>query len=101
MTKFQSEVYAITSSIPVGKVVTYLDIAKKLGKPSSSRAVGNALHLNPFKGTIPCHRVVNRDGYLALNFAFDGSIGQQSLLEREGVKVVKGRVDLSIYRVEL
>lgn len=101
MTEFEQEVYRVTKAIPFGKVATYLDIAKAIGKPGASRAVGNALHKNPLMIIIPCHRVVNRQGGLAVNFGYQGYQGHQELLESEGVKVVNHQVDLSIYRADL
>ncbi len=64
---FRSEVYWVVRSIPKGKVTTYGEIAKLLGKPSWSRRVGWALHQNRDSKT-PCHRVVDRNGRLAPNF---------------------------------
>ncbi len=57
------------------------------GNPRGARAVGYALHVNPYFGEIPCHRVVNREGRLAPAFAFGGSSVQKEMLEREGVRV--------------
>jgi methylated-DNA-protein-cysteine methyltransferase-like protein len=86
MTSFSVKVYRITKQIPLGKVATYGSIAKKLGKPKAARAVGNALHHNPDPKTIPCYRVVNREGRLAPNFAGKGWREQKRRLVREGVK---------------
>ncbi len=82
---FYQEVYRIVKMIPAGKVATYGDIAKMIGNPRASRAVGYALHVNPYPGTVPCHRVVNRYGRLAPGFAFGGEDIQRSLLADEGV----------------
>ncbi len=84
---FFGRVYEVVSQIPKGRVVTYGQIAAKIGSPRSSRAVGYALHVNPLPGIIPCHRVVNREGRLAPAFAFGGANIQKQLLEAEGVKV--------------
>ena len=61
MTSFQSKVYNIVKKIPRGKVLTYKEVAEKIGNPKSYRAVGNALNknLNPL---IPCHRVIKSNG---------------------------------------
>ena len=56
---FENKVYEVASKIPKGKVATYKTIAKLIKKPKSYRAVGNALHNNPFAPKVPCHRVVN------------------------------------------
>jgi O-6-methylguanine DNA methyltransferase len=98
MTKFESRVYEATKKIPFGMVATYQDIAKMIGKPKAVRAVGNALHNNPMMITIPCHRVVNSKGGLAINFGFDGPEEQRRLLESEGVVVESYHVDLTRYR---
>lgn len=80
-------VYDAVRKIPEGKVASYGQIARLCGSPRSSRAVGYALHVNPFPGVVPCHRVVNREGRLATAFAFGGAGVQKSLLEAEGVEV--------------
>lgn len=68
---FSQKVYRIVRKIPRGKVVTYGQVAAKLGKPKAARAIGNVLHVNPYKD-VPCHRVVNREGRLAINFGSGG-----------------------------
>lgn len=77
------KVYAIVRTIPKGKVTTYGAIGKKLSM--SPRTIGQALHANPYEGDVPCHRVVNRDGRIAPNFAFGGLDIQRKLLESEGI----------------
>ena len=76
------KVWDYTKSIPKGTVMTYGDIANKLS--ISPRTVGWALHANK-SSNVPCHRVVNRNGMLAKNFAFDGEREQRRRLESEGV----------------
>ncbi len=95
---FYKEIYELVRQIPKGKVTTYGNIAKMLGRPRSSRVVGYALHVNPEPQTIPCHRVVNREGRLAPGFAFGGPNVQKQLLENEGVIVNSDNcVDLEKY----
>ena len=77
-------VWELVRKIPKGKVTTYGTIAKKLHM--SPRFVGHALHLNPDGELTPCHRVVNRDGRVALGYAFGGAGVQRERLEEEGVK---------------
>jgi len=60
---FQDEVYAVVKKIPKGKVLTYKQVAEKVGKPKAYRAVGNILNKN-FDKSIPCHRVIRSDGKL-------------------------------------
>ena len=78
------KVYAFVRKVPKGKVVTYGDVARALGT-KDARKIGWALHGNKDHKT-PCHRVVNKEGRLAPNFAFDGWEGQRRLLEEEGVR---------------
>jgi len=85
-------------SIPKGKVATYGQVALLAGNPRWARVVGYALHVNPDPGTIPCHRVVNREGRVAPGFAFGGEGVQRQLLEAEGIVFEPdGKVDLKKY----
>ena len=84
MGEFSKDVYQLVRQIPKGKVVTYSQIAAKLGKPKAARAVGNALHVNPYK-SVPCHRVVNREGRVAPNFGNVGWREHKRKLRLEGV----------------
>lgn len=96
---FYDEVYKVVKLIPEGKVATYGQIANILCSPKASRAVGYALHFNPLPGIIPCHRVVNREGYLAPAFAFGGMDCQAELLKKEGVFCDENyKVDLKVYQ---
>ena len=61
-TTFQKKVFKITKTIPYGEVKTYNWVAKKIGLPDASRAIGGALSRNPIPLLIPCHRVVREDG---------------------------------------
>lgn len=83
---FSERVYQIAKQIPAGKVTTYGQIAAKLGNPKAARAVGNALHNNPDPKTIPCYRVVNREGRVATNFGNGGWKGQKKRLKAEGME---------------
>lgn len=95
MMNFYDRVYASVMKIPKGKVATYGQIAALAGNPRAARAVGNALHINPLPGIIPCHRVVNSSGRLSPAFAFGGEDKQRSMLESEGVIFCdKDRVNL-------
>lgn len=80
---FFQRVYDIVRLIPSGKVATYGQIAKILGT-KDARKVGFALHGNKDLN-VPCHRVVNKCGRLAPNFAFDGWREQKRRLISEGV----------------
>ena len=63
-TRFQKMVWRQLEKISFGEVVTYGQIASIIGKPTASRAVGNANGKNPISIIIPCHRVVGSDGNL-------------------------------------
>ena len=95
-----SLIYEEVKKIPKGKVASYGYIAKKLGIPRLSRVVGYALHVNPDPDTIPCHRVVTKDGQVSKAFAFGGLNKQIELLEKEGVKFKDGKVDMSLYALK-
>ena len=90
---FNERVYEIVRRVPKGKVISYGQVAFLAGSPRGARAVGWALHRNPYpwvmggENPVPCHRVVNREGRLAPEFAFGGPEEQRRLLEGEGVVV--------------
>ena len=92
------KIYDAVKKIPYGKVATYGQIAEVAGNKKMSRAVGNALHKNPDPDHIPCFRVVNSKGELSGEFAFGGAGRQAELLEKEGIEVVDGRVDLKRFQ---
>jgi AraC family transcriptional regulator, regulatory protein of adaptative response / methylated-DNA-[protein]-cysteine methyltransferase len=63
-TDFEVRVWESLLRIPMGRAVTYADIARHLGRPSASRAVGSAVGRNPISFVVPCHRVLRGDGNL-------------------------------------
>ncbi len=63
-TPFQKSVWNALKEIPYGKTISYGEIAKKIGKPNASRAVGAANGQNPIPIVIPCHRVIGKSGDL-------------------------------------
>lgn len=83
---FFEQVYEEVKKIPEGMVMTYGQIASKLGT-RDARRVGHALHANKDKDC-PCHRVVNKDGRVAPSYAFGGYHEQRNRLLSEGVKFV-------------
>lgn len=94
MTVFE-KIYEEVKRIPKGSVATYGQIAALSGNPRWARVVGYALHVNPDPDTIPCHRVVNREGRLSPSFAFGGENVQRMLLEAEGITFLEnGYVNL-------
>ena len=93
--KLFEQVYKVVKMIPEGKVSTYGDVAEALGT-SDARKIGWAMHANRDSG-VPCHRVVDRTGRLAPNFAFDGAEEQRRRLLEEGVVFVdENHVNLEI-----
>ena len=93
-------IYDVVRSIPKGKVATYGTVALLAGNPRWARVVGYALHVNPEPFVIPCHRVVNRDGFVANSFAFGGGSVQRKLLEEEGIVFeTDGRIDLKKFGI--
>lgn len=99
MNELYEKIYAAVMTIPCGKVATYAQVADMVGNPRLCRVVGNALHVNPYFGEVPCHRVVNAKGELAGKFVFGGADIQANMLRAEGVEVVGDRVDLTKYRM--
>lgn len=75
------EIFSAVEEIPEGKVASYGQIAKLIGREKNARLVGKVLSRSEFYGDFPCHRVVNHAGRTAPGWA-----EQRSLLEREGVE---------------
>jgi AraC family transcriptional regulator of adaptative response/methylated-DNA-[protein]-cysteine methyltransferase len=63
-TDFDVRVWETLLKIPMGRAVSYTDIARHIGAPSASRAVGSAVGRNPISFVVPCHRVLRGDGSL-------------------------------------
>lgn len=88
ITEFQRRVYAATKKIPRGKVTTYKHLAQAIGC-GCSRAVGQALKVNPFAPEVPCHRVIRSDLTIG---GFSGKLEgpqiekKKVLLSKEGVR---------------
>ena len=80
-TAFQKAVWRALREIPVGATVTYSELARRIGRPESVRAVAAACGANPIAVIVPCHRVIGKDGSLT-GYAW-GIEKKQLLLERE------------------
>ena len=101
MGAFNEAVYDVVRQIPEGRVASYGQVARLVGKPRNARFVGFALHVNPEPIITPCHRVVFKDGALAPGFAFGGEDEQRRLLEAEGIGFLPdGRVDMAHFAWE-
>jgi len=86
---FDARVLAVTRTIPWGQVRTYGWVARAIGQPRSTRAVGGALARNPFPIIVPCHRVIRSDGNIG---GFGGGPELKvRLLRLEGVGVIRRR----------
>lgn len=83
------QILSVVEEIPEGRVATYGQIARLIGRPQNSRLVGRVLSRAEFYGSYPCHRVVNSQGRLAPGF-----FNQKSLLLAEGVPFRGDHVDL-------
>ena len=94
MKTLSEKVYYYCKKVPRGKVTTYKAIAQAIGT-RAYRAVGGALHRNPYTPTVPCHRVVNSNGELH-GFA-QGLKKKEEMLKKEGIIITKGRIDLEKY----
>jgi methylated-DNA-[protein]-cysteine S-methyltransferase len=86
-TNFQLKVWKYLKSIPKGRVKTYLDVAKAIGKPKAFRAVANAVGKNPYPPKIPCHRVIRSDGSLGGYSGKGGIKEKRRLLTLEKVLI--------------
>ena len=76
-TAFQKSVWGALLRIPFGQTASYGDIARAIGKPAASRAVGGANHRNPLSIIIPCHRVIGADGGMT---GYGGELYRKRLL---------------------
>ncbi len=84
-TKFQVKVWVYLCKIPLGRVKTYSQVAKAIGKPLAVRAVANAIGKNPYAPKIPCHRVIRSDGSLGGYSGKGGLKTKRLLLKKEGI----------------
>jgi AraC family transcriptional regulator, regulatory protein of adaptative response / methylated-DNA-[protein]-cysteine methyltransferase len=82
-TPFQRRVWEKLRSIPVGRTVTYTELARWISPLASARAIAGACAANPIALAIPCHRVVRTDGDLAGYFW--GIERKRELLKREAM----------------
>lgn len=73
VSSFNRRVYEVALAIPPGETMTYGDVAKRLGDPGASRAVGVALGQNPWPIVVPCHRVLASGGRTG-GFSAEGGV---------------------------
>ncbi|GAA0614192.1 methylated-DNA--[protein]-cysteine S-methyltransferase [Sporichthya brevicatena] len=80
-TPFQRRVWAALCEIPYGETISYGELARRIGQPTASRAVGLANGRNPISVVVPCHRVIGSSGKLV---GYGGGLSRkQTLLELE------------------
>jgi methylated-DNA-protein-cysteine methyltransferase related protein len=91
----QKRIHALVRRVPVGRVVTYGQVAALVGTPRAARAVGQAMRVCP--AGVPWHRVVNSLGAVSRRSDGSGALSQRLLLEGEGVRFARGRIDLRRY----
>lgn len=81
-TSFQEEIWKALKEIPYGATYSYSDIAQRINRPAAVRAVGTAIGANPVLITVPCHRVIGKNGAIT---GYRGGIElKQFLLQLEG-----------------
>jgi methylated-DNA-[protein]-cysteine S-methyltransferase len=76
-TPFQRAVWSALQDIPFGETASYGELARAIGKPAASRAVGAANGKNPLSIVIPCHRVIGADGSMT---GYGGEISRKRTL---------------------
>ncbi|MDH6194398.1 methylated-DNA-[protein]-cysteine S-methyltransferase [Mycobacterium frederiksbergense] len=85
-TEFQRRVWAALQTIPYGETCSYGEIARQIGSPGASRAVGLANGHNPIGIIVPCHRVIGANGSLT---GYGGGLDRKrALLELERSRVM-------------
>jgi len=93
-TPFQSAVWAELTRIPPGRTISYGELARRIGRPGASRAVGAANGANPLPIVVPCHRVIGTSGALT---GFAGGLDtKRFLLALEGCPSVMAQEEFSL-----
>ena len=96
---FRARVYEVVRAIPHGKVLTYGDVAHRVGAPGAARQVGWSLASLPEDEDVPWWRVINHRG--AVSLRVPGAQEQVARLRSEGIRVTTdGRLELELYRWE-
>jgi methylated-DNA-[protein]-cysteine S-methyltransferase len=93
-TPFQLATWRALAAISYGETISYEELARRVGRPSASRAVGAANGANPLPIVVPCHRVIGKNGSLT---GFGGGLGtKRVLLELEGAECLEPRGQLRL-----
>ncbi|MFN0148696.1 MAG: methylated-DNA--[protein]-cysteine S-methyltransferase [Dehalococcoidia bacterium] len=87
-TPFQLQVWEALRGIPYGETISYGELARRIGRPAASRAVGAANGHNPIGIVVPCHRVIGANGSLT---GYGGGLDRKrTLLALEAETLVRG-----------
>ena len=87
-TPFQKQVWQGLLTIPYGTTISYAELARRIGRPGASRAVGAANGRNPIGIIVPCHRVIGADGTLT---GYGGGLDRKEWLISHEAGVLGGR----------
>jgi len=90
-------VWQVVQGIPRGHVLTYGEVARLAGMSRAARRVAQAMRRAPRGMTLPWHRVVNAQGKISFPEGSAGFQQQKTMLEKEGVVFIKGKIDLNRY----
>lgn len=82
-TQFELSVWDALKSIPLGKTISYGEVAEKVAKPGAARAIGGIVGRNPISIIIPCHRVIGKNGSLT---GYGGGIENKKWLLAHEIK---------------
>ena len=90
-TEFQQRVWRALARIPYGETLSYGELARVIGAPSASRAVGAANGNNPLPVILPCHRVIGADGSLT---GFGGGVETKAWLLRHEAETAAAQIPM-------
>lgn len=98
-TIFQEKVYVLCKKIPKGKISTYKELGRKLGKKGQTyRTVGAALKKSPGMPEVPCHRIICSDGSLG---GFNRGLKEKiSLLKKEGIEIKENQIKKIFFKLK-
>lgn len=98
MSAKDQQIWQVVLAVPMGKVVSYGQVAEMAGLGRQARYIGRALGKLPDGHSVPWYRVIRSNGQIAFPEGSDKYLEQVSLLEGEGVEVINGRVSMSRFR---
>lgn len=92
--EWAKNVWKVVCDIPPGHVLTYGEVARLAGAPRYARRVSQAMRWAPRDLKLPWHRVINAQGKISFPVDSSGWQRQKDLLEKEGVVLLNGKIDL-------